>query len=65
MQHSPITVTWEQNTAWAAMQRVSRENLLDASFLFAIVDADLPDGPHSVADPRVHATQQAIEDLFA
>jgi glucoamylase len=29
-----------------------------------VLDADLPAGPHSVQDPRVHATQAAIEHLF-
>jgi glucoamylase len=45
-------------------QPSSAENLLDASFLLGILDADLPGGPLSVADPRVQATQQAIEELF-
>jgi len=38
---------------------------LDAALLLAVLDADLPDGPHSANDPRVHKTQSAIEDLFA
>jgi glucoamylase len=40
-------------------------DVLDASFLLGVLDADLPDGPHSVDDPRVHDTQRAIEDMYA
>lgn len=43
----------------------SADDLIDAAVLLAVLDADLPDGPHSVADPRVHKTQHAIENLFA
>jgi glucoamylase len=43
----------------------SPDDLLDASTLLAVWDADLPDGPHSVFDARVHDTQAAIESLFA
>ena len=43
----------------------SADDLLDAAVLLAVLDADLPDGPHSVQDPRVRATQTAIENLFA
>ena len=41
------------------------DDLVDAAQLLAVLDAALPDGPHSVRDPRVHATQVAIERLFA
>ena len=41
------------------------DGLLDASVLLAVLDADLPEGPHSVHDPRVQATSTAIERLFA
>jgi glucoamylase len=38
---------------------------LDAAVLLAVWDADLPDGQHSVADPRVQQTQSTIEEYFA
>jgi glucoamylase len=41
------------------------EALLDSATLLAVLDADLPDGPHSVLDPRAQATLAALEDLFA
>jgi len=41
------------------------DDMLDASFLLGVLDANLPVGPHSIDDPRVHATQKAIEDMFA
>jgi glucoamylase len=43
----------------------SADDLVDAAILLAVLDADLPEGAHSVADPRVHQTQNVIEDLFA
>lgn len=43
----------------------SADDLVDGVQLLAVFDADLPDGPHSVLDPRVQATRSAIEDLFA
>lgn len=43
----------------------SADDLVDAAQLLAVLDADLPTGPHSVEDPRVQATQTAIERLFA
>ena len=43
----------------------SADDLIDAATLLAVWDADLPDGPHSVLDPRVQKTQEAIEALFA
>jgi glucoamylase len=47
------------------LYRASRAVPIDASVLLAVLDAGLPEGPHSAADPRVHATQRTIEDLFA
>jgi glucoamylase len=41
------------------------DDLIDAAQMLAVLDADLPDGPHSVLDPRVHETIDAIEDFFA
>ena len=43
----------------------SAEDLVDAAVLLAVLDADLPQGRHSVTDERVHKTQKAIEGLFA
>ncbi len=40
-------------------------DLVDAAELVAVVSAALPSGAHSADDPRVHATQAAIEDMFA
>jgi glucoamylase len=42
----------------------SADDLLDAATLLAVWDADLPDGPHSIADPRLERTQAAVETLF-
>lgn len=39
-------------------------DVIDAAELLAVVDAELLEGPHSEGDPRVQATQAAIEDLF-
>jgi glucoamylase len=41
------------------------EHLIDAAALLAVLDADLPDGPHSVLDPRFQETQDKIEAMFA
>jgi len=41
------------------------EGVLDAVTLLAAWDADLPNGPHSIADARLDKTQVAIEALFA
>ena len=58
---------------WAKSQRIYRARLpaaqaagdtLDAAVLLAVWDADLPDGPHSIADPRVQRTQTTIEEFF-
>jgi glucoamylase len=43
----------------------SADDLVDAAQLIAVLDADLAEGPHSILDPRVQATQAAIEQLFA
>ena len=43
----------------------SAADLVDAAQLLAVLDADLPEGPHSVRDDRVQATLAEIEDLFA
>jgi glucoamylase len=43
----------------------SAGDLVDAAQLLAVLDADLPGGPHSVEDPRFQSTQAAIEGLFA
>jgi len=42
-----------------------RDDLVDAAALLGVLDADLPDGPHSVADPRIWQTLSALEELFA
>lgn len=38
---------------------------LDSAILLAVCHAALPEGPHSPLDPRVHASLDAIETLFA
>ena len=58
----------ERLGVYAAIRDVTEESaddVVDAAQLLAVLDADLPDGPHSVLDPRVQATQAAIERLFA
>ena len=58
----------EQHQVYAAMLPAEGDNaddLIDAAQLLAVLDADLPDGPHSVRDPRVQQTQNAIEKFFA
>jgi glucoamylase len=42
-----------------------RDDLVDSACLLAVIDADLPDGSHSVDDPRVWRTLDALEGLFA
>jgi len=57
----------ESHQVYAAIRPVpaaSADDLVDAATLLAVLDADLPDGPHTVQDPRVQATQTAIERLF-
>ena len=41
-----------------------QSKLLDMSTLLAVLHAGLPDGRHSVLDPRVHATWLQLEQLF-
>jgi glucoamylase len=56
--HQVYTAIWPigvQNT----------DDLIDGAQLLAILDSDLPDGPHSVEDERAHKTQGAIERLFS
>lgn len=58
----------DEHGVYAAIREVASESgddLIDAAVLLAVLDADLPDGPHSVRDPRVQATQAALEALFA
>jgi glucoamylase len=58
----------EQHQVYMAQRVPPADNAdgpIDAAQLLAVLDADLPDGPHSVRDPRVHKTQNAIEDFFA
>jgi glucoamylase len=58
----------EQRQVYAAMLPVKAkraDELIDASQLLAVLDADLPEGPHSAFDSRVHKTQSAVEDFFA
>src|SRR3546814_20172771 len=52
-------------TAIRDMPGNAADDLVDAAQLLAVLDADLPGGSHSAADPRVPATQAAIEALFA
>lgn len=49
---------------WPARAEAA-EDLVDAAILLAVLDADLPDGPHSPADPRIQKTFAVIEDVFA
>lgn len=58
----------EQHQVYAAIRPASAgsaDDLLDAATLLAVLDADLPEGPHSIQDIRVHQTQAAIECMFA
>jgi glucoamylase len=43
----------------------SRDDLVDAACLLGVLDAGLPEGPHSVEDLRVWQTLAALEELFA
>lgn len=38
---------------------------LDASAILAVLHANRAEGAHSVLDPRIHATVEKLEDLFA
>ena len=42
-----------------------RDDLIDCASLLGVLDADLPDGAHSVDDPRVWTTLAALDELFA
>jgi glucoamylase len=56
-----------EDDVYAAVQPASRrgrDNIIDSACLIAVLDADLPSGPHSVEDPRVWKTLSALEDLF-
>ena len=58
----------ERHHVYAAklpMTGEAADDLIDACQLLAVLDADLPDGPHSAMDPRLRQTQDAIENLFA
>ncbi len=46
------------------MEADTADDAVDAATLLAVLDADLPDGPHSVLDPHMQATQAALESLF-
>src|SRR3546814_15181427 len=52
-------------TAIRDMPGNAADDLVDAAQLLAVLDADLPGGSHSAEDPRVPATQAAIDALFA
>ena len=41
------------------------DDVIDTAMLLAVLDADLPEGPHSVQDPRMRQTQAVLEALFA
>ena len=60
---------WSQpHQVYSAMLPVKgnhADDLIDAAQLLAALDADLPDGTHSLRDPRLHKTQDAIERFFA
>jgi glucoamylase len=58
----------ERHQVYMAMRPAradSADDLVDAAILLAVLDANLLDGAHSIADPRVHQTQNVIENLFA
>lgn len=45
--------------------RVPADVDLDSATILAVANAGLPSGRHSVVDPRVQATLERLEDLFA
>jgi glucoamylase len=49
---------------WPA-RTADAENLVDASIVLAVLDADLPEGPHNVADLRIQKTLNVIAAAFA
>lgn len=52
-------------TALLPPKAVAGDDLIDSACLVAVLDADLPGGPHSVDDERVWATLSALEEMFA
>jgi glucoamylase len=46
------------------MRDQGRDNIIDSACLIAVLDADLPSGPHSADDARVWKTLSALQDLF-
>jgi len=42
----------------------ARDDLIDTASLLAVLDADLADGAHSIADARIWATLDALDELF-
>ncbi len=67
--HAALARHWShKHQVYTAMRPAVGEcadDLIDAAQLLAVLDADLPDGPHSVLDPGVIKTQIAIEEFFA
>ena len=66
--HAALDRHWsESRRIYVARQPADETagDTLDAAVLLAVWDADLPDGPHSVYDTRVHSTQTALENFFA
>jgi glucoamylase len=58
----------EKDQVYAAIwpfRGAARDDLTDTACLLAVLDAGLPEGPHSAEDPRVWLTLAALEDLFA
>lgn len=58
----------EPNQVYVAVWPASTDltsDLIDSGQLLAVLDAEIPDGPHSLSDARVRKTQAAIERLFA
>jgi glucoamylase len=58
----------EQHQVYMAIRPAragTADDLVDAAALLAVLDADLPHGPHSIVDPRVQQTFAVIEDVFA
>ena len=47
------------------LEAVGAEQLVDAAILLAIMEADLPELPHSVLDPRAASTLAALEHAFS
>jgi glucoamylase len=64
-----LDLHWSQrHRVYAAMRPAAgadAEHIIDAATLLAVLDADLPDGTHSVLDSRFQETQDKIEAMFA